>query len=57
MIDMRPVGYVIGLLVATLGLTMLGPLLADLAAGNGHWPVFLESSVITIMAGALVALP
>jgi trk system potassium uptake protein TrkH len=56
MIDMRPVGYVIGLLVATLGLTMLGPLLADLAAGNGHWPVFLESSVITIMAGAMVAL-
>jgi len=56
MFDMRPVGYVIGLLVATLGLAMLGPLLADLAAGNGHWPVFLESSVITIMAGALVAL-
>lgn len=56
MIDMRPVGYVIGLLVATLGLTMLGPLLADLAAGNGHWPVFLESSVITVMAGGLVAL-
>ena len=56
MIDFRPVGYVIGLLVATLGLTMLGPLLADLAAGNGHWPVFLESAVITIMTGSLVAL-
>ena len=56
MIDMRPVGYVIGLLVATLGVTMIGPLLADLAAGNGHWPVFLESSVITIMSGGLVAL-
>ena len=56
MIDLRPVGYVIGLLVATLGLTMIGPLVADLAAGNGHWPVFLESGVITVMAGGLVAL-
>lgn len=56
MIDIRPVGYVIGLLVASLGLTMLAPLLADLAAANGHWPVFLESSVITIMVGGLVAL-
>ncbi|MDG1117519.1 MAG: TrkH family potassium uptake protein [Flavimaricola sp.] len=56
MLDIRPVGYVIGLLVATLGLTMLGPLVADLSAGNGHWPVFLESSVITVMTGCLVAL-
>ena len=53
---MRPVGYVIGLLVATLGLTMLGPLVADLASGNGHWPVFLESAVITVMSGMLVSL-
>ena len=56
MIDVRPVGYVIGLLVATLGLTMIGPLVADLAAGNGHWPVFLESAVITVMAGTMVSL-
>ncbi len=55
MFDMRPVGYVIGLLVAALGLTMLGPLVADLVAGNGHWPVFLESAIITTLTGALVA--
>ncbi|MGJ8612056.1 MAG: TrkH family potassium uptake protein [Octadecabacter sp.] len=56
MIDLRPVGYVIGLLVAALGATMFAPLLADLVAGNGHWPVFLESAVITILVGGLVAL-
>lgn len=56
MLDIRPVGYVIGLLVATLGLTMLGPLVADLAAGNGHWPAFLESASITIMTGLLIAI-
>ena len=56
MFDMRPVGYVIGLLVAALGVTMFAPLLADLVAGNGHWPVFLESAVITVLVGGLVAL-
>ncbi|PWG17197.1 TrkH family potassium uptake protein [Salibaculum griseiflavum] len=55
MFDLRPVGYVIGLLVAALGLTMFAPLLADLVAGNGYWPVFLESGVITVMVGGLVA--
>jgi len=56
MFDIRPVGYVIGLLVAALGVTMFAPLLADLMAGNGHWPVFLESAILTIMVGGLVAL-
>ncbi|SLN22046.1 TrkH family potassium uptake protein [Pseudooctadecabacter jejudonensis] len=56
MIDARPVGYVIGLLVAALGVTMFAPLLADLMAGNGHWPVFLESAILTILVGGLVAL-
>ena len=55
MLDLRPVGYVIGLLVASLGLTMLGPLVADLLAGNGHWFVFFESAVITVLTGGLVA--
>ncbi len=56
MIDLRPVGYVIGLLLAVLGLTMLGPMVADLAAANGHWPVFLESAVLTVLTGGLMAL-
>jgi len=56
MIDLRPVGYVIGLLVASLGLTMLVPLVVDLLAGNGHWFVFFESAVITIVTGGLIAL-
>ncbi|WP_297753760.1 TrkH family potassium uptake protein [uncultured Shimia sp.] len=56
MFDLRPVGYVIGLLVAILGLAMLLPMLADLAQGNGHWWVFLESAILTILTGGLVAL-
>ena len=55
MIDLRPVGYVIGLLVAALGATMMAPLGADLLAGNGHWPVFLEAAIVTCLTGGLVA--
>ena len=54
MFDLRPVGYVSGLLVACLGVTMLAPLVADLMAGNGHWPAFLESAIITTFTGGLV---
>jgi trk/ktr system potassium uptake protein len=56
MFDLRPVGYVIGLLVAFLGVAMVLPLLMDLADGRGDWPVFLESGVITVLTGGLIAL-
>ena len=55
MLDLRPVGYVIGLLVAVLGVAMLLPLLVDVAEGRGHWPVFLQSSLITMLAGSLIS--
>ena len=54
--DLRPVGYVIGLLVAVLGLAMLVPLLVDVAEGRDQWPVFLQSAFITILGGAAIAL-
>lgn len=56
MLDIRPVAYVIGLLVACLGLTMILPLIIDLVEGQGHWPVFLLSATITTCIGGLVAL-
>jgi trk system potassium uptake protein TrkH len=54
--DVRPVGYVIGLLVAVLGAAMLVPLLVDIAEGRGQWPVFLQSGAITILGGTAMAL-
>ena len=56
MLDLRPVGYVIGLLSASLGITMLGPMLVDLVEDNGHWFVFFESMVVTVVTGSLIAL-
>jgi trk system potassium uptake protein TrkH len=55
MYDLRPVGYVIGLLVATLGAIMVIPMVADLVVGNGHWQVFLESALLTGFLGGLLA--
>ena len=56
MFDMRPVGYVIGLTVMALGLTMILPILVDFAEGIGHWHVFAESAILTVLVGGLVAL-
>ena len=56
MFDLRPVGYVTGLLVGFLGLTMLLPMVVDIVEGEGHWVAFLESAIISTMAGGLMAL-
>ena len=56
MLDLRPVGYVIGLLVAVLGVSMILPMLVDLVEGRGHWHVFLESALITGLTGGFIAL-
>ncbi len=55
-IDLRPVAYVIGLLVTALGATMTIPMTMDLVIGNGHWPVFAGASVVTVLTGAGMAL-
>ncbi|MDR9393005.1 MAG: TrkH family potassium uptake protein [Roseovarius sp.] len=56
MFDLRPVGYVIGLMVMALGLTMILPMVVDIAEGRGHWAVFAESAILTVLIGGLVAL-
>lgn len=56
MFDLRPIGYVIGLLVTVLGAAMLFPLLIELVDGTDHWYVFLESAIITCGFGGLMAL-
>ncbi len=56
MIDLRPVGYVIGLLVVAFGVTMGVPMLVDFAAGTGQADVFAQSAMLTILIGGLTAL-
>lgn len=56
MIDMRPIGYLLGLMVMVLGLMMIFPLIIDIAEARGQWPVFLQSALLTTLVGGLVAL-
>ena len=56
MVDFRPIGYVIGLLVAALGVSMLIPMFVDLAQDNDHAGTFLEVALITLLIGGLMAL-
>ena len=56
MLDFRPVGYVVGLLVFGLGVSMLFPMLWDSYQDNGHWFIFLESALLTCTIGGLMAL-
>ena len=54
--DLRPVGYIIGLLTAVLGLAMLVPMGADLLAGDPNGWSFLAASMITALSGVALAL-
>ena len=56
MLDLRPVGYVVGLLVAVLGIAMILPMLVDIAEGRGHWRVFAEAGLVTALCGGMIAL-
>ena len=56
MLDLRPVGYVIGLLTTGLGGAMLVPMAVDGLAGHANGLAFLECAVITMATGGLVAL-
>ncbi|HQU67300.1 MAG TPA: TrkH family potassium uptake protein [Albidovulum sp.] len=54
--DLRPVGYVIGLLSAMLGASMIIPLAVDHADGNLHWQAFGVSALVAGGVGTLLAL-
>ena len=56
MLDVRPVGYVIGLLLLALGASMALPMLADLLSGSDHWPVFVEAGLLTMLVGMCLSL-
>ncbi|HHS82228.1 MAG TPA: TrkH family potassium uptake protein, partial [Devosia sp.] len=49
---LRTLLTIIGALVASLGVTMLLPAVADLASGNENWRVFVAASFVTTLSGA-----
>ena len=55
MIDIRPVGYIVGWLVLVLGLLMLVPFGVDLREGDINAEAMALSAVLTIVIGATLA--
>jgi trk system potassium uptake protein TrkH len=55
MYDLRPVGYVTGLLLTALGVSMLVPFFTDLALDTGNAWAFFEAATITGLVGLLSA--
>jgi trk system potassium uptake protein TrkH len=55
-IEYEKIGLPIGMMIGILGITMLVPAVADLAAGNPDWRVFIESALVVTGVGALLVL-
>lgn len=56
MLDLRPVFFIIGIMLAVVAAAMALPALVDLASGNADWQVFAASGVVTLFVGVTLAL-
>lgn len=56
MIDLRPVGFVLGMLSVALAAFMLLPLALDWQSGSDNWRGFLSAASVTGLAGGVLAL-
>lgn len=54
--DLRPVLFVVGLMIAALGAIMFIPMGVDLAYGDESWQAFATSGFITTLFGMVMAL-
>lgn len=56
MMDFRPIFLILGLLLATLALSMCIPAIVDAAVGNPDWQVFAVSAGLTLFVGVALTL-
>ncbi|PHR61553.1 MAG: potassium transporter TrkH [Robiginitomaculum sp.] len=54
--DLRPVLFVVGLMIAALGVIMFIPMLVDRAYGDSSWQAFGMSGFVTTLVGTIMAL-
>jgi trk system potassium uptake protein TrkH len=54
--DLRPVFFVIGLMLAALGLAMFIPMVVDMGFKGRSWAAFAMSGIFTTLVGAILAL-
>ena len=56
MLDLRPVFFVVGLMIAALGVAMFAPMVVDYAYGDRSWRAFGISGILTTLLGGALAL-
>jgi len=56
MIDLRPVAFIIGILLAVLAGAMVVPAVADLIVGNVDWTTFVASGGVTLFVAVALIL-
>jgi trk system potassium uptake protein TrkH len=56
LIDLRPVLFILGVIIATFGPLLLLCALADLATGHPDWQVFVVSAIVVVLLGGLLAI-
>jgi len=56
MSDLRPVFFIIGIMIAGLGVAMFLPMVVDLAYNDVSWQTFAMSGILTGLMGAVLAL-
>lgn len=54
--DLRAVLFVVGLMLAALGLAMFVPMVVDWQMGDRSWPAFAISGIFTTLVGAVLAI-
>jgi trk system potassium uptake protein TrkH len=56
MMDLRPVLFVIGILLSILAVAMVIPAVFDFAAGHADWQVFALAAAVTLFVGVALTL-
>lgn len=56
MLNLRPVGLIMGFLILALGASMVIPAVVDAAFSTGHWRAFAISAAVTAFFGGALAL-
>ncbi len=56
MIDLRPIAFVIGILLSVLAVAMLIPALVDAIIGHPDWQVFTAAAGVTLFVGGTLVL-
>ncbi|MGE5767187.1 MAG: TrkH family potassium uptake protein [Bacteroidota bacterium] len=56
MIELRPIIFILGILLSILAVAMVIPAIVDIAAGHRDWQVFLAAAFVTLFVGVSMML-